>query len=357
MIASTYVARMSLIECVGCGTELDPEAVDYCKECSIPVESSLQQQGQDSTDDQADEGKETEGTPAVAESSSESHQTPNDESDSEAAVEMTCPQCGSPYEPEENFCRSCGTELNTEDDSMSTDIGDSHSEPNTFEVSILVGDTAVPITDSGSVGAELRPLVADLTSREKALCISREQFDVAIDPEAEQCSIRDAGSKHGTVLNGEELPTNEYQEVTDGDTIELPPGFEMTVQIESGSQTESDPQPEAGSESPNRGSGVVRLDRNGKQEGYDVGDGESIGRGDEADVTIDGPDTVSRSHATVNQTSDGWALIDQSSNESFIRSTDSEDWVAVNDRAVFEDSDHLAFGTRNELVVFTVSID
>ncbi|WP_162141821.1 FHA domain-containing protein [Halorubrum ezzemoulense] len=347
---------MSSIECVNCGANLDPDTTGFCNGCGVPVAATFQEKDQSSSDEQSDGREQIDTTPTTTMSSSATQQTPRDGDDAATQDEMSCPQCGSAYEPEQNFCRSCGAELDTDEASTPIEEPASASESGGLEVSISLGDTAVPLTDGESVGAELRPLIVEQTSREKALCISREQFEIVIDPEAEQCWIRDAGSKHGTVLNGEDIPTDEYQEVTDGDTIVLPPDFEATfrVGIAGWADPEHPPTTDSASESE---SGTVQLYGYPEQVVYDISDGESIGRGDQADVTIDGPSTVSRTHATVEYTTDGWVLIDQSSNGSFIRESESQEWTTVDDRTQFEDGDQLAFGTREDLMAFTVSLD
>lgn len=345
------------INCVSCGAELDPDAVEYCGECTTPVEYSLQRQDQVSSDGQSDEREQTDTTPTATMSSSAAQQTPRDGDDAGAQGEMSCPQCGSTYDPEQNFCRSCGTELDSNEASTPTEESALASESGEFEVSIRLGDTAVPLNDGESIGAELRPIVAEQTSRETALCISREQFDVVIDPEAEQCWIRDAASKHGTILNGEEVPTDEYLEVTDGDTVVLPPSFAATLRVGTVGGADLEAQPHTSDSASESKAGTVQLYGYPEQVVYDICDGESIGRGDQADVTIDCPHSVSRTHATVEYTTNGWTLIDQSSNESFVRENDSQEWTTVDDRTQFEHGDQLAFGTHEDLMAFTVSLE
>lgn len=348
---------MSSIECVNCGANLDPDANGFCDECGVPVAATLQEDDQGSSSEQSDGREQTDNTPTTPISSSATQQIPRDGDGAAAQDEMSCQQCGSAYEPEQNFCRSCGAELDTDEAPTPTEELASASESGGFEVSIRVGDTAVPLNDGESVGSELRPVVAEQTSREMALCISREQFDVAIDPEAEQCWIRDAGSKHGTVLDGKEVPTDEYLEVTDGDTVVLPPDFEATLRVGTVGWADPETQPPTSDSASESEAGTVQLYGYPEQVVYDISDGESIGRSDQADVTIDGPSTVSRTHATVEYTTDGWTLIDQSSNESFVRESESQEWTTVDDRTQFEDGDQVAFGTREDLLAFTVSLN
>ena len=72
---------------------------------------------------------------------------------------------------------------------------------------------------------------------------------------------------------------------------------------------------------------TVRLISN-SEESYTITEGDTIGRGSDADVEIDGPPLISRVHAKVVLTDDSrWRLIDKSGNGTHIQLSD--EWKHV----------------------------
>lgn len=352
---------MSTIECVGCGTELNPDTVEYCPECTTPVEYSLENQNEEEPATAAGEPeREDDDNSGDSSTPPSGGSTEGAETSTESTVQ--CPVCNSAQDPAQNFCRECGAELDSGSSPTKEPPDDPQSDAADIEMWLELGGHSVQLSDGDTIGAGLREIVMDMHSREEALYISREQFEVSIDAAAGRCLLRDLGSKNGTILNGEELPTEKYQQVVDGDSIVLPPDIQATIHIESDTATHTEeetgrPTNSVGDVPAESTSASVELYGDPDQVVYEVRDGQSIGRGDKADVTMDVQGTVSRIHATFERTENGWTLIDQSSNGSFVRSGQSQDWSRIDDQMNIEDGEQLGFGKIDELAKFNISID
>jgi hypothetical protein len=99
-----------------------------------------------------------------------------------------------------------------------------------------------------------------------------------------------------------------------------------------------------------RGAAVVLQDQAGRQRIVQVGERLAIGRLPDSDVALVWDDEVSRHHAHIARTADGWVLVDDSSrNGSYVNGE------RVADRSVLNDGDVLRFG--DTVVLFRAPAD
>jgi hypothetical protein len=207
------------VECPLCGTEFDPTCAGGW--CPDPACGEWKYEGEAVPDPESPEPAE-EGDDSAAHAGAGGDERGDDEAGEDEAGDDgseaddgptgpgACPACGADVDPADNFCASCGEDL------------DGHREESDGGAATLVlraRGHEVTVGDGDTVGREFRRIVTE-TGGDEARAVSIHREHVRFVRADGTFHVEDLG-ENPTALNEEPLEQGDRRPVGDGDTIEL----------------------------------------------------------------------------------------------------------------------------------------